>query len=280
MFILTTDDGYNSEGYKALIESALKVIPEEELFLIAPDSERSASSHGLTFFKPIFLEERSLIISGNKLRIIVTDGTPADNVLIAMSYFLKSVNPSEITVISGINRGANLGFDIHYSGTISAAREGAIKGGFGIAFSLAEYLKPDYSTSLTFVSSFLRAFVENRSELDFLRFRGVLSFNIPPLGKKAIRGVLLTDIGRSFYNDRAVLRYNPRGKPYFWLGGDYPWGEQIEGNDFWAISEGYISLSVVALNPSLLGNCLKETEIQRITNLLRKAWDYFQEEGF
>ncbi len=286
MLILTCDDGVFSEGFKALVRGALNVLSPEELILIGPEEERSASSHSLTFFKPIYLYERKLKVEDIELRAFVTDGTPADNVIIAL-YYLLGGKENDIIVLSGINRGANLGYDIHYSGTVSAALEASLKGGWGIAFSLAEYENPDYSTSEKVVSAFLKAFLRRLTEDNFSALRGriTLNVNIPSVSLKSIRGISLTRAGRSIYRDRVILRVNPRGRKYLWLGGDYPWGESSEGTDFSAIRDNLISVTPIDVNPTWSGllmdkdRGLNEKLMETLREFLRDVWRELKKES-
>ncbi len=274
MLIVTCDDGIKSEGYLALLE-ALMTHLREELLIIAPEEQSSAMSHCLTFFKPIFLSKTEMFGQTG----YIVDGTPADAVLVALFHILPEPRSDDIIVVSGINRGANLGYDIHYSGTVAAAMEGVIHGHWGIAISVAEYENPDYRyAKLVAVATVLALRELARSEPSFQTLRGemVLNINVPnTLPQKP--QFTLTCQGKSRYIGRLYARYTPGGRKYLWIGGDYPRGEPEVYTDFWAISNQMVSFTPIGVNLTWAGYRIYNPELEGDKRELDKKIDLIRE---
>lgn len=230
MILVTNDDGIDSEGLKALA-SALEEL--DKVVVVAPDRERSAISHALTLHRPLRVEE---VRSG----WYTVDGTPADCVHIAVKALLDE---KPWLVASGINKGANLGDDIIYSGTVAGAVEAVLLGHQAFAISLASRFDFDFGHSANFakkVAEFLK-----RSPLPP---NTLLNVNVPAKLKEENPGWRLTRQGQRVYRTEVVLREDPRGNPYYWIGGQEPDRIEEEGTDIDAVEKGYISVTPLHLD--------------------------------
>lgn len=241
--LLTNDDGVDSPGILALYE-AVAAIPEVEVAVIAPDHNWSISGHNKTMDRPLRIKE---IVWLNGVTVLTTDGTPADCVSLAGLGLLPK-RPD--LVISGINTGPNLGDDVTYSGTVAAAMEAHIAGIPAIAISLDAF---DSNWIFENAAGFAAQLVER-----FMRGEGpgglpispelFLNVNVPNLPSSEIKGVAITRQGRRIYQDVLVTGKDPRGRPYYWIGGDRPSGYMIEGTDFEAVMEHKISITPMMLD--------------------------------
>ena len=223
--LVTNDDGVFAEG----IEVLAKILQKKYyVIIVAPDRERSAASHSLTLHHPL----RIVKVSKNKYAI---DGTPADCVILAINSILKR-KPD--LVISGINNGPNMGEDILYSGTVSAAIEAMNMGYPAIAVSLASYQKGNFADCAAIIDSLL-----DKDFISILSPKTILNINIPPFSINEIKGIKVTKLGHRIYTDFIEERNDPRGKPYFWIGGQVPEWSEVGETDFDAIKSGYVSIT-------------------------------------
>ncbi|MBW1733830.1 MAG: 5'/3'-nucleotidase SurE [Deltaproteobacteria bacterium] len=204
--LLTNDDGIHAPGLFALYE-ALK--QDHQVHIVAPESEMSAVGHAITLTSPIVVQEvhRDGLFFGHAVK-----GTPADCVKLAVKELLDS--PPDV-ILSGINVGANVGVNILYSGTVSAATEGAFLGIRSAAISLAVMENPDFR----FAAQFSRDLVRFMVEAD-LRDGTALNVNIPALPPEKISGISITRQGTSRFEERFERRTDPRGRVYYWLTGE------------------------------------------------------------
>lgn len=233
--LLTNDDGINAKGINALIESLSSVA---ELFLLAPDRERSGTGHSITVFEPI--KVKKVEIAGVKKGWVVY-GTPVDCVKMAMS---RLIDEKIDLVVSGINHGPNLGTDVLYSGTVSAAAEGTIMGAPSLAVSLDSYASaPDFK----FAADFTRRIVEQIKK-DGIEKDTLLNINIPELKPEDIRGVQVCKLGVRNYDNLFEERQDPRGNIYYWLGGGVVNEEQANDSDVYAVERNYISITPIHLD--------------------------------
>lgn len=233
--LISNDDGIYSSGIKALSEGLAK---EHDIYVVAPDRERSATGHSLTLHRPLRIDEVNHL---NDVKLSYsTDGTPSDCVKIAIGAILK--DPPEI-VLSGINHGPNMGSDVLYSGTVSAAMEGAIYNIPSIAVSIADHKPQDFSTSVTFILKLLG--IINKVEFPD---RTLLNINIPSLPLTEIAGIKVTDLGVRPYNDYFVKRVDPRGKTYYWLAGEAIEDQELPGTDVYAVKNNMISITPVTIH--------------------------------
>jgi len=240
--LVTNDDSYESQGLLALVE-ALK--PLGRVTVVAPSTEKSACGHSLTLTRPLnFIEVEKDFYK-------LDDGTPSDCVFLALNKLFKEHKPD--IVISGINIGSNMGEDITYSGTASAAMEAVLQGIPGIAISqvYAEHGKSIEKYRYTLAMESIAILVEKIFAEDFpLPSRKFLNINIPPIPASECKGFKVTRAGNRIYAHNAEVHYNPRGKEYYWIGlPELGWME-TKGHvtDFEAINDGYISLTPVKLD--------------------------------
>ncbi len=228
LVLLSNDDGYASAGIRAMREA---LSPDADVVLIAPETEQSASSHSLSLHRPLRLRA---VEPG----IFALDGTPADCVYVALHAGTRVIARKPDLVVSGINHGLNLGQDAFYSGTIAAAREGALRGIPSVATSA--HAKADLHASAT--TSALVA-------LELLRVkpsRGtLLNLNIPEAWNGGVRA---TRLGARIYDEIVEFRMDPRGREYLWIGGPGVRHEQDAGTDTDAYDEGYASITPLALD--------------------------------
>lgn len=238
--LITNDDGVFSEGIQSLI-SAFK--GGADLTVVAPDRERSAIGHSLTFFYPLRVQK---IKDEEGLKIYSSDGTPSDCVLLGI-YDLMNEPPD--LIISGINHGANMGQDITYSGTVSAAMEGTIHNVPSIAVSLAAFENLDFTYAAKFAKKL--AFEVLNTKLPKLSF---LNVNVPNVPEELIAGFALTRQGVSIYDQKLLKRMDPRGTEYYWLSGEYPTGVIDEETDFKAVyKDKKVSITPIQLDMTNFG---------------------------
>lgn len=228
--LISNDDGIHSEGIKTLARALKRV---GEVFIVAPDRERSAASHSLTLHKPLRVEK----IGPNAYAI---NGTPTDCINLAVNGILKK-RPD--LVVSGINKGGNLGDDVTYSGTVSAAMEGTLLSIPSFAISLVSISREnfDFKNAARFAARLARFILKNRLPKDTL-----LNINVPDVDE--IKGYRITKQGKRLYGDAIVEKVDPRGKKYYWIGGDILKWEGGEDTDFKAITSNFISITPVHLD--------------------------------
>jgi 5'-nucleotidase len=237
LVLLTNDDGIFARGINALRER-MEQIEGLEVWAVAPDRERSASGHAITMYRPLF--PIKVDIPGAKSPCYSVTGTPADSAKLAIEELLPR-RPD--LVISGINRGANLGTDLFYSGTVAAALEGPILGIPAIACSLDSWESQDYALAADFTASLaLKVLKEGMPE------GTLLNVNVPALPREQIKGVRITKMGRRLYRDQWDRRQDPRGRTYYWLAGQLMELENADDSDVAATEQGYISVTPVQLD--------------------------------
>lgn len=232
--LISNDDGIYAEGI-GVLRKALEEIAE--VFVVAPDRERSATGHGITVHRPLRAKPHQFKTGTAKGWAV--DGTPADCVKLALEALMEA--PPDI-LISGINQGPNLGTDVLYSGTVSAAIEGVINGVPAVAVSLASFTDPDFTLAAQFTKDFiprLLAFGPPKG--------GLLNINVP-VGKEA-KGVKISKLGQRKYVDVFDRRTDPRGKIYFWMAGEpYNIDQDDPDTDTAAVQQGYISITPLQLD--------------------------------
>ncbi|OGI03463.1 MAG: 5'/3'-nucleotidase SurE [Candidatus Melainabacteria bacterium GWF2_37_15] len=234
--LLCNDDGIQSLGIRTL---AQRLANEHEVYVVAPDRERSAAGHSLTLHHPLRLEETEIGFDKN-IKAWATNGTPGDCVKLALNTSILDKKPD--LLISGINNGPNLGADILYSGTVSAAMEGAVLGYPSIAVSLCD-IGYD-STDLAYSANFIAKFVPKIAEINFPK-KTILNINIPTVNSKGITGIQITKLGTRMYTDKYEKRIDPRGKVYYWLAGELTDTEEDETSDVTAIRNNKISITPI-----------------------------------
>lgn len=229
--LLSNDDGIYAQGISVLRRTLEDIA--EKISVIAPDRERSASGHGITVHRP--LRAKKIIFKKSKSRGWAVDGTPADCVKLGLEVLLEE--PPDI-VISGINLGPNLGTDILYSGTVSAALEALINNLPSMAVSLTSYKNPDFTYAALFMKKIIPVVME-----EGLPKGTLLNINIPP---GIPRGLKITRLGQRRYINVFQKRTDPRGRDYFWTAGEPINLDQDDPQtDVKAINDGYISITPV-----------------------------------
>ncbi|MCE5198652.1 MAG: 5'/3'-nucleotidase SurE [Armatimonadota bacterium] len=233
--LITNDDGVYADGLIVLKDAMEKI---GTVYVVAPDRPRSACGHSITLHKPLRADEVAL---RDGTPAYASSGTPSDCVALGLLAIIKE--PVDL-VVSGINRGPNLGWDLTYSGTVSAAMEGAIYGIQSLAVSVSTHkTEVDYSVAAEFTLNLARMLQEHK-----LRENTFLNVNVPPLPAARIKGVKVTRQGKRRYSGSIEKRSDPTGRDYYWLGGDLPMDTLDEGTDVKAISDGYISVTPVHLD--------------------------------
>jgi 5'-nucleotidase len=231
--LLTNDDGYTSEGIQVLAD-ALDGLAE--VWVVAPNSEQSGVSHALTMDRPLRIERLAE-------RRFAVDGTPTDCVTLGISNLMDSRPPD--LVVSGINFGANMGVDVHYSGTVSAAFEGVILGFPALAVSQLRGEGLSFVLAAKFAREIAEWILDRGLPKDTL-----LNVNVP-VGQP--RGVRLTRLGVRRYTEGVIEQTDPRGRQIFWIGGGDPIWEQIPGTDFHEVASGFISVTPLHLDMTEFG---------------------------
>lgn len=229
--LISNDDGINSEGIHKLRE-ALNGLGE--VYVVAPDRDQSAVSHSLSLFRPLRLDQISEFVYS-------VDGTPTDCINLAINGILRDKKPD--LVVSGINKGENLGDDITYSGTVSAAMEGTLLGIPSIAISLVGRGDFNFDHALEHAQSISKYVLEKGLPKDTL-----LNVNIPNIPPNEHKGIMITRQGKRLYDEPIVEKVDPRGKKYYWIGGDELGYVHIERSDIVAVNEGYISVTPITLD--------------------------------
>lgn len=228
--LVCNDDGVYAEG---ILNLALSLKRLGEVLIVAPEVERSATGHAITIHHPLTFKK--ITLPGANLEAYSVNGTPADCVKIATDIILKKTPE---LIFSGINKGANLGTDVLYSGTVSAAIEGAILGAPSVAISLAGYDNMDYSYAGE-IAYLIAQWILN----DELPNNSLLNVNVPYIPKECIKGIRTTRLGIRKYSDKYLKRKDPRGKDYYWLAGEPIDNEEPEDTDIYTINAKYVSIT-------------------------------------
>ena len=241
--LISNDDGIFSMGVRTLANTLAAA--GHQVTVVCPDRERSATGHGLTLHQPI----RANVVEGifdPKITAWSCSGTPADCVKLAL-WSLLDEKPD--FVFSGINHGANLGTDVLYSGTVSAAMEGIIEGIPSLALSLTSFTAKDFQPAANYARDLLKHLIENPLKELFL-----LNINVPPVSEAEIKGTKITRQGVRRYIEVFEKRTDPRGKTYYWLAGEVveeledPDGDRETQTDVEAIRENYITITPLQYN--------------------------------
>lgn len=235
--LVTNDDGVQAPGLLALAQEMRKI---GNVSVFAPDRNWSASGHVKTMHRPLRIRETTLADGTSAL---MTDGAPSDCVALALLGHLDKVD----LVVSGINPYANIGDDITYSGTVTAAMEAAIANIPGIAVSLHTTSsfkgERDYGPAARAARKIAEKVFQNG-----LPPRLTLNVNVPNLPDDEIKGYQITRQGIRIYKDELVVREDPHGRPYYWIGGEYPTAHLEDDHDYHAIEHGYVSITPIQLD--------------------------------
>jgi 5'-nucleotidase len=233
LILVTNDDGVHSPGLISLFD-AIKDLGDT--YVIAPDRERSAVSHALTMHRPLKVEEL-------RDHVYQINGTPTDCVAVGVNKILPG-RPA--FVVSGINKGANLGDDITYSGTVSAAMESTILGIPAFAVSLAATKKvrpPEFKMSAKVAVHVGKYILDHALPYDTL-----LNVNVPNVDGTYIKGIKLTRQGKRIYDGSIQETFDPHGEKHYWIGGGNPYWERGEDTDIQAVQDNYISITPIHLD--------------------------------
>lgn len=242
--LISNDDGIESPG---ILELAKAVSILGEVTVVAPHRERSTSGHSLTLHKPLRLF---------KLRdgYYSTTGTPADCVYMGIREVMKT-KPD--LILSGINTGANLGTDIYYSGTVAAAREGALMNIPSYAFSLVdmklkgaekgEGLPQKLPMNFKMAADFAVTILQKTTPVPFPKHT-LLNINVPNVAKSEIKGIQFARQGFRYYMNEVAKRTDPRGKDYYWIGGAYAGFEDQTGSDCNLVDQHYVSIVPITID--------------------------------
>jgi 5'-nucleotidase len=237
--LISNDDGLDSPGIRAL---AKVMEPLGDVVVVAPHRERSTAGHSLTLHKPLRIMEQ-----GNG--VYSTSGTPADCIYLGIREILKT--PPDL-ILSGINRGANLGTDVHYSGTVAAAREGALMDIPSYAFSMVDLHQifveqPSQELRFDVGAHIARLVVEQTQTLKFPPHT-LLNVNIPNTDLARIKGIRVTRQGFRYYQNEVTQRRDPRGNAYYWIGGPYLGFHETEDSDCLALNEGFVAVTPLTID--------------------------------
>jgi len=229
--LVTNDDGVHSPGLHKLA-AALK--PLGDVIVVAPDRERSAASHALTLHKPLRVDQV-------KPRVYSMNGTPSDCVNLGV---MRLTGGRPALIASGVNHGENLGDDVTYSGTVSAAIEGTLLGIPSMAISLVGPGKKGLEAACRMAARLAALILEHGLPHDTL-----LNVNVPDLPAAKIQGAKITSLGRRVYNEDSIIeKTDPRGKRYYWIGGNRDAWKPKSDTDHQAIVQGMVSVTPLHLD--------------------------------
>ncbi|MBV6395291.1 MAG: 5'-nucleotidase SurE [Anaerolineales bacterium] len=236
--LVTNDDGVTAPGLLALAQEMRQL---GKVTVFAPDRNWSASGHVKTLDRPLRVRETTL---ADGAAAFTSDGAPSDCVALALLGYIEKVD----LVVSGINPYSNIGHDVTYSGTVTAAMEAVIADVAGIAFSLASQDKTSSSTTDFGPAAQVARAVVEKAIHNGLKKDVLLNVNIPYLKTEEIKGYHITRQGLRVYRDALDRRVDPHGRPYYWIGGEMPTGVDEPGTDFGALRAGYVSVTPLQLD--------------------------------
>ncbi len=230
LILVTNDDGITSGGIRKLVELVSTI---GEVVVVAPDSPQSGMGHAITVGDTLRLKPNTIF---GEIQAFECSGTPADCVKLAKHYVLK--NRKLDLVVSGVNHGSNSSISVLYSGTMSAAIEGAIEGCPAIGFSLCDY---DIEADMSHIDEYLLKIV--RETLDKGLREGVaLNVNFPPIQKERIKGIKVCRQANAAWEEDFDERNDPYGRKYFWMVGNFVNHDKGEDNDETALANNYVSI--------------------------------------
>jgi 5'-nucleotidase len=260
--LISNDDSIHARGLHTLYKFLKKL---GDVWCVAPTVEKSTTGHSLTIHKPLRLLKMAdafpfPIRGEERERVFAASGSPADCVYLGVREVMKGKMPD--VVVSGINRGANLGQDVYYSGTVSAAREACIMGIPSIAVSMSvdferrvEEEEIHYATAAEMTVDLIQ-----KLTLKDMPFHTLLNFNVPDLPRKKVRGIRLSQQGFRYYQGTILKRRDHRGKDYYWVGGQYQGFKEQPGTDCDFVEKGYASITPLKLD---------STDFRYLNNLAR-----------
>jgi 5'-nucleotidase len=231
LILVSNDDGITSKGILTLV-NVMKEIGE--VLVVAPDSPQSGMGHAITIGETLRLEENFIF---QDVRAFECSGTPADCVKIARNFVLKGTRQPDI-VVSGVNHGSNTSISVLYSGTMSAAIEGAIEGTPAIGFSLCDYT---HDADISHTREYIRKITLQVLEKGLPK--GVaLNVNFPAKRHEPLKGIRVCRQANAKWVEEFDQRFDPNGRRYFWMAGNFVNFDKGEDNDEWAIANNYVSV--------------------------------------
>ncbi len=252
LILVSNDDGITSKGIRVLVSVMKKL---GDVVVVAPDSPQSGMGHAITIGQTLRLQEEDIF---EDVLAYKSSGTPADCVKLAKHHVLKDRQPD--LVVSGINHGSNTSISVLYSGTMSAAIEGALEGYPSIGFSLCDFSsKADFSHVEEWVEKIARQVLEHGIP------KGIaLNVNFPPKRNEEIRGIKICRQADAKWQEEFVERFDPTGRKYFWLAGNFVNFDKGEDNDEWAIANNYVSIVP----------CQYDLTAHHAISHINKEWDW------
>jgi len=239
--LVTNDDGVTAPGLLALVKELRKLDPDATV--LAPDQNWSACGHVKTMHRSMRVSETTL---EDGTKAWKSDGAPSDCVALGM---MGAVSEKFDLVVSGINPNSNIGIDVTYSGTVTAAMEAAIQGvpGFAVSLDAPEHHNGylDFVPAASITRKIIAAFIKKGFDL---HNPPIISINVPSLKEEQFKGIRITRQGTRIYQDELVKRLDPRGRPYYWIGGEVPSGKHEEGTDYGALRDGFVSVTPLTLD--------------------------------
>jgi 5'-nucleotidase len=231
LILVTNDDGITAKGILTLV-NVMKQLGE--VLVVAPNSPQSGMGHAITVGETLRLKE-SFIFEG--VKAFECSGTPADCVKMARHFVLKDKVQPDV-VVSGVNHGSNTSISVLYSGTMSAAIEGAIEGTPAIGFSLCDYSHDaDFSHTEEFIKKITQQVLKKS-----LPKGTALNVNFPPLQNEKLKGIRICRQANAKWVEEFVQRLDPNGRSYFWMTGNFVNFDKGEDNDEWAIANNYVAV--------------------------------------
>jgi len=232
--LVSNDDGIDSPGIKVLERVARSL--SKDVWVVAPEQEQSAVAHSLTVRRPLRLRH----VSGRRYAV---DGTPTDSVLLGIRHILKGRKPD--LVLSGINRGANLGEDVTYSGTVAAAMEGTLLGVPSIAFS--QQFEGNDAVRWSTAEHWAATIIRQVTQVGWPR-NVLINVNFPDVAHDRVLGVEVARQGKRKLGDELCERLDPRGQAYFWVGGQRTEDRGVPGTDLEAVCRGVVSVTPLCVD--------------------------------
>jgi 5'-nucleotidase len=230
--LVSNDDGIEGPGLHALAASMKKL---GSVTVVAPVEPHSGKSHAMTLGEPLRIRE---YLKNNRFFGYTVSGTPVDCIKVALSHILDE-KPD--LIVSGINYGSNTAMNSLYSGTVAAAREGAIQNIPSLAFSLTTYENADFTYAAKFARQLCKEVLRRGLPPDT-----ILSANIPNVPEKEIQGILFTRQGRSRWEESAIERHDMYGNPYYWLSGTLLLHDQDLEHDEYAVRQNYVAVTPIS----------------------------------
>ncbi|SMG17881.1 5'-nucleotidase /3'-nucleotidase /exopolyphosphatase [Marivirga sericea] len=231
LILVSNDDGVTSKGIRHLVECMKEL---GEVVVVAPNSPQSGMGHAITIGNTLRLDKTDIF--GEDVTAYESSGTPADCVKLAKHHVLKDRTPD--LIVSGINHGSNTSISVLYSGTMSAAIEGAIEGYPSIGFSLCDYAQDaEFVHALDYVKAIAKQVLDKG-----LPKHTTLNVNFPPKRNEQIKGVKICRQARAKWEEEFDQRFDPNGRRYFWMAGNFVNFDKGEDNDEWAIANNYVSI--------------------------------------